>query len=169
MVRLRPEGFHGLMSDSMFQDLGGKALASYMFSSLGPLYLQVFKMLKFDRCIPLSAIIPPARLSANIWTSVGTQAEGVPFVNWASLSHRQVANDSGVGDTFGGVTQGTYRTATASIYDNTTLQMPAKHQNYSYTLKYQGPRLICADVTNQTFFDQLGLRAREWASRIRGV
>ncbi|EXK44365.1 hypothetical protein FOXG_18737 [Fusarium oxysporum f. sp. lycopersici 4287] len=47
--------------------------------------------------------------------------------------------------------------------------MPAKHQNYSYTLKYQGPRLRCADVTNQTFFGQLDLRAREWASRIRGV
>lgn len=108
-------------------------------------------MLNFDRCIQLSAIIPPARLSTNIWTSVGTQDEGVPFVNWALFSHRQVANDSGVGDTFGAVTQCTYRTVTASIYDNKILQMPAKHQNYSYTLKYQGPRLRCADVTNQTF------------------
>lgn len=60
MVRLRPEGFHGLMSDSMFQDLGGKALASYMFSSLGPLYLQVFKMLNFDRCIPIVCHYSPS-------------------------------------------------------------------------------------------------------------
>ncbi|KAH7178360.1 hypothetical protein DER46DRAFT_655625 [Fusarium sp. MPI-SDFR-AT-0072] len=114
-------------------------------------------------------MIPSASLAANIWTSVNPQAEGVPFISWGSLSHHQMANDAGVGDTFGGATQGTYRTATASIYSNTILRMPAKHQNYSYTLKFQGPRLRCGDVTNQTLFDQLNPRARECSSRSREV
>jgi hypothetical protein len=35
--------------------------------------------------------------------------------------------------------------------------MPASHPNYTYTLDFQGPRLRCGDVKNQTMFDEMKL------------
>jgi hypothetical protein len=46
-----------------------------------------------------------------------------------------------------------YRIVTSSAYTGSILPMLPIHQNYTYTLTFQGPKLRCGDVKNQTAFD----------------
>jgi hypothetical protein len=46
-----------------------------------------------------------------------------------------------------------YRVVTSSAYTGSILPMPPTHPNYTYTLTFQGPKLRCGDVNNQTAFD----------------
>jgi hypothetical protein len=46
-----------------------------------------------------------------------------------------------------------YRIVTSSAYTGSILPMLPIHQNYTYTLTFQGPKLRCGDVKNHTAFD----------------
>ncbi|KAI1070524.1 hypothetical protein LB507_006778 [Fusarium sp. FIESC RH6] len=105
-------------------------------------------------CIPLCAIAPPASLTVGAFTSEETIKGDVPYIDWAKFAWVPTGG-SGMG--FKDTTSETYRTVIASLYTNTILPMTPKYQNSSYSLTFDGPRLRCGDVVNQTLFKELGI------------
>lgn len=119
----------------------------YAASSLEPLSVQPAD---HSRCLPLSAIIPPASLTAAFSISQQQITSHVPIVNWRYMAfeHHSAAlmvfEDAGPHQ---------YRIVTSSAYTGSILPMVPSHPNYTYTLTFQGPKLRCGDVNNQTAFD----------------
>ncbi|KAF7568707.1 hypothetical protein PtrSN002B_010135 [Pyrenophora tritici-repentis] len=100
-------------------------------------------------CMPLAAITPPAALTAAVSVSQERLASSVPIVSWRNVSF---ANTGGRNE-FYDAGQNLYRVVTSSAYSGTILPMTPLYPNYTYPLTFQGPKLRCGDVTNQTLFD----------------
>ncbi|KAH7173900.1 uncharacterized protein B0J16DRAFT_406283 [Fusarium flagelliforme] len=104
-------------------------------------------------CIPLCAIAPPASLTVGDFTSEETIRGDVPLIDWGKFSYTPSNGLGGFNDS----SQDTYRTVIAALYTNTVLPMTPEYQNSSYSLKFDGPRLRCGSVVNQTLFDELNV------------
>lgn len=110
------------------------------------------------RCIPLCAIAPPASLTVGDFTSEETIKGDVPHIDWGMFDY--IPSD-GSGTNFKDTNSETYRTVIASLYTNTILPMTPKYQNSGYSLTFDGPRLRCGKVANQTLFDELNIAGIE--------
>lgn len=99
--------------------------------------------------MPLASIAPPASLTAGISVSNRTAEEKVPVIDWGKLLcvarvGGNLVDSPGPGE----VGPETYRVVAATISTDTVLPMTATHQNYTFTLRFAGPRLRCDNRTN---------------------
>lgn len=100
------------------------------------------------RCLPLSAIIPPASLTAGFSHSERSTMENVPSVRWDQV-YVELPRSRFI---FEDASQISHRIASAVIYGGRILPMTPNHQNYSYVHSFSGPRLRCKDDEDEGTF-----------------
>jgi hypothetical protein len=100
--------------------------------------------------LPLSAIVPPASLTAAFSLVERQTISPVPIFDWRYIAFE---HHSAALMVFADAGPIQYRIVTSSAYTGNILPMPPTHPNYTYTLTFQGPKLRCGDVNNQTAFD----------------
>lgn len=102
------------------------------------------------RCLPLSAIIPPASLTAEVFHSTQFETDNMPSVRWDQVYMEYPTGSPEFKD----ASQDSYRIASAVMYGGRVLPMTPSHQNYSYVLNFPGPRLRCKDVEDEDAFSK---------------
>lgn len=95
----------------------------------------------YSRCIPLSAIVPPAALTVNSVLKHDLLSERVPEINWPDLP----TQTGGFGYWLG-AGEDLYRLATTTAYGMSVLPMVPRYNNYTYDLEFFAPALKCGSV-----------------------
>lgn len=93
------------------------------------------------RCIPLSAIVPPAALTVIPVLHHSTLEERVPEISWAGLPWQ-----SGGFGYWLDAGQDLYRMTTTTAYGMSVLPLAPLHSNYTYYLQFLAPALKCGSV-----------------------
>ncbi|KAH6614040.1 hypothetical protein C7974DRAFT_428483 [Boeremia exigua] len=101
-------------------------------------------------CLPLSAIVPPASLTAAFSLAERQITSPVPIFDWRYIAF-EYHSAALMMFTDAGPIQ--HRIVTSSALTGSILPMTPEHLNSTYTLTFQGPKLRCGDVHNQTAFD----------------
>src|SRR5438034_6528272 len=95
----------------------------------------------YTRCIPLSAIVPPAALTVIPVLQRSPLQEKVPEVDWPGLPY--ITGGFGYWLAPG---QDLYRLTTVVAYGMSVLPMTPIYNNYTYELKFFAPALKCGSV-----------------------
>lgn len=94
-----------------------------------------------DRCIPLSAITPPASLTAAVSVFEQRLLHPVPIIDWS-----RIARTTGGYGYYADVQPTLLGAVASTAYAGNILAMTPSFSNYTYPLTFHGPRLRCGDA-----------------------